>query len=245
MYVENDRNSGANNDSSTKGYTYVNGSNSSSGSYGGIYGSYNDGTVNNPNMTIITVTQFGSDVDYIIGDPRTSYVHNLGNNDYTTANTAAGSWSTSAPGGVGGTNRKLTYYYPTDSSKSNYIAPKLRVVSSYSRLSSNVSYSDAVKRCASWQEDGYPAGRWRLPTEAEVKYIVTLSNEGLIKPIFYTNSSYFYAGGKVTNGTTYSSDTSGSTRCRCVYDEWYWDTIDKAAGNTHSTKTFYWGDQLR
>lgn len=245
IYADEQRNSGANNDSSTKGYTYVNGSQSSSGSYGGIYGSYNDGTVNNPNMTIITVTQFGDDVDYIIGDPRTPYVHNLNNNTLTSANTAVASWSTSAPGGVGGSNRRLTYYYPTDPAKSDYIAPKLRVVSSYSRLPSMVTYADAMKRCASWQEDGYPAGRWRMPTKAEVQYIVTLSNRGFIKPIFYTNQTYFYAGGSVQNGSTYSTDTSGSHLVRCVYDEWYWDVIDKKANNKHTTKTFYWGDQER
>ena len=43
-----------------------------------------------------------------------------------------------------------------------------------------MSYSDAEKRCAAYQEDGYPAGRWRVPTKAEVKYIIQLSGWGVI-----------------------------------------------------------------
>ncbi len=228
-----------------KGYTYVNNNQERDGNYAGIYGTYRDGTVNNPNMTIITVSQFEPGMTYILGDPRSTTVdNNLGSADNT--------WSVEAPGGSAtGTERRLTNYYPTRTGITDtaYIAPKLRIVSSYSRhgSGSSISYDNARKRCASWQEDGYPAGRWRLPTKSEVRYITTLSSLGIIPPIFYTNQYYWYATGRV-RGSIFSDGTTGyntNAYTRCVYDEWYWDAIDKAAGNDHSAKTFYWGDQPR
>ena len=70
------------------------------------------------------------------------------------------------------------------------IAPKLRVASSYCEgVQSNRRLAEL--RCASYQEDGYPAGRWRLPTLAEAKYIVNLSAEGRIPSLFEVGFKYF------------------------------------------------------
>ena len=99
-----------------------------------------------------------------------------------------------------------------------------------------MSYANAKKRCASYQEDGYPAGRWRIPTRAEIEYMVMLADDGKIPELLSTDSYYWGS-----NNTAYRADGRTSTSnsyIRCVYDEWYWtDTCDKT--------TFTWGDKER
>lgn len=137
---------------------------------------------NNYNMIIIETTVLPSDSDYMLGDPRKYSKDNLNNTDWpANASTAAASaWSRSATSIQGG-NRYLTHYYPTnpDSEANNFIAPKFRIASSWG-ATQPMSYSDAFRRCASYQEDGYPAGRWRVPTVAEIQYIAKLNSDGKI-----------------------------------------------------------------
>lgn len=87
----------------------------------------------------------------------------------------------------------------------------------------------AEKRCAAYQENGYPAGRWRVPTLAEITFMMTLSNMGFI-PSLYTlgandGEGYWCANGKVSgdaNKLPYLSTNTEITAVRCVYDAWYW-----------------------
>ena len=86
--------------------------------------------------------------------------------------------------------RRLQSYYPTDEnptdagSKANFVAPKLRVASSYGSVPGQMSRVEARRRCAAYQEAGYPAGRWRLPTLAEIRFISKLSRQGRIPTLF-------------------------------------------------------------
>ena len=100
----------------------------------------------------------------------------------------------------------------------------------------------AEKRCASYQEDGYPAGRWRLPTYAEAAFIVSLSNEKKIPYLFNTGTNYWCAHGDFKpNGNNVDLNPDGnSNSVRCVYDEWYWGS-DQIANKS----TFTWGDAPR
>ena len=98
------------------------------------------------------------------------------------------------------------------------------------------------KRCASYQEDGYPAGRWRLPTRAEFQFIVYLSYKEKIPTLYKSTSDYWCAHGygKPNNGNVtmnYKTKSSGNS-VRCVYDEWYWGS-EKIADKTK----FTWGDE--
>lgn len=213
------------------GYVYVNNGqdNDSDNWYytGGLYGSSGN---QNPNMYVITTTVFDSSLNYVLGDPRVDVVNNL---NYNFA---------SAPSIEGG-NRRLSYYYPTDSdnSKRHFVSPSYRIVSSYGRFGSAKSLELAQRRCAAYQEDGYPAGRWRLPTEAELEYITTLSAKGRIPPLFNTGGTYWSAQSAVTvnsNGTV-SISSARSAFARCVYDEWYWGS------ETVTKTTFTWGDEER
>lgn len=88
---------------------------------------------------------------------------------------------------------------------------------------------------------------------AEVLYITTLSQKGMIPELFTFDSSkaldesYWCASGKIDGvyGTpTYYSGTTGNRWIRCVYDEWYWSsmTINGNDASRVDISTFTWGD---
>lgn len=87
---------------------------------------------------------------------------------------------------IEGGNRKLQYYYPTreDASAKNIIAPKFRICSSYAGTSAYLTRSMSRRRAAAYQEMGYYAGRWRLPTEAEVRFMIDLAAQEKIPRLF-------------------------------------------------------------
>lgn len=242
----------AGNVSSSSGYVYIdntasNSTNTASWKRNTTLGGGNNA---NPNMYIIS-TSVLSDQAKLIGDPRTT-------TKYSDSDLVSGWTSTAAAYIDGTTNHRLTYYYPTNSDETykNIIAPKFRVASSFGK-SQNMSYSDARRRCASYQEDGYPAGRWRIPTMAEVLYIITLSQDGKIPELFTFSAtaaldeSYWCASGKIDGVygvATYFSGTTGNRYIRCIYDEWYWDKMKITVNNTEqdastvSRTSFTWGD---
>lgn len=150
--------------------------------------------------------------------------------------------------------RTLRYYYPTREAENNKytIAPKFRICSSYAGTSGFLTREMSRRRAAAYQELGYPAGRWRLPTFGEVEYIMTLAAEEKIPRLFGTKDAgtwyYWCAQGAVAvpaaNNSNQTIDivknlNSGGTpyynmplnpfsgdlylaRTRFVYDEWYW-----------------------
>ena len=253
MYIEaylnsdykNDNNK--DNDNAHKGYVWVNNSQTSSDSssyLGGVNG-IGSATNANPNMYVITTTALSSGSNYMIADPRAAeYDNYLGSNSNT--------WSASSAAlyPAGSSNRRLSYYYPagvTSANTEQFIAPKFRVASSYG-VTYQHSYDEMRRRCASYQEDGYPAGRWRMPTAAEVKYIVSLSAKGIIPLLFNNNDEYACAEGYIiaNNGTvTYTNTklTSGLA-VRCVYDDWYWGS-DRVLTTDTQKQVFTWGDMPR
>ena len=227
----NDNSANYNDESDKDGYVYINNRNSNI-QYGSITGL--SGNNANPNMYIITTTALDKNSEYILGDPRYTEINNLKNNDWATA-----------PAIYNGTsNRKLQYYYPTREDAKNMISPLFRIASSYGKTE-GITFDIAKKRCASYQEDGYPAGRWRVPTFAEISYISKLSAEGKIPLLFNNGGNYWNASGTICspNSTTgvVTEKTSGSNVfVRCVYDEWYWGS-DQIANKS----TFTWGDAPR
>lgn len=213
-------------------------------------GSYhNDNNVQNKNTYILTISKFAGDDDYIIADPRMRSVDNLNPNG--TAATATATWSRSD-----NTNSRLQYYYPADrnAAKTRFIAPQLRVASQWG-VTYQISRVAAERRCASYQEDGRPAGRWRLPTAAEIEYISRLSNKQYIPYLFGTRgntANYWCASGgiDVDNDTNNPSvtiipenqETLSRRAVRCVYDEWFWTTDTLTNANKGR---FRWGDRAR
>lgn len=205
------------------GNVYINGNQSGGGnmSPSGLTGGNR-----NPNMYIINVTRLSSD-RYRIGDPRVTTINNLDYGNNWAEKTAL----------FGTSPRRLTYYYPTDASDAmmKTIAPKFRVASSYG-VSPTMNKVTAQRRCASYQEKNCPAGRWRLPTYAEMEYIITLSNNNKI-PILFSSDSYYWNASGSSSGQLQANGELGTpgdvdAHVRCVYDEWYWESVEPAIEKT-------------
>lgn len=224
--------------SSRKGYVWVYGSqNTNSDNWYYVRGSLGTGVNNNPNMYVINVSVLDAASNYSIGDPRETTINNLSlTNKYVS---------------IEGGTRALSYYYRTSRGEEmrDVIAPAFRIASSYGVCGNAFSLDDAEKRCASYQEYGYPAGRWRVPTRAELEFITTLSAKGFIPSLFNVVSagktSIYWSSQGIMNvlsdGTVRDNTTTYSVGwVRCVYDEWYW-----GSGKIDNINTFTWGDAAR
>lgn len=216
-------------------------------------------TINVSSFTADDKFSFGSiSGNYIIGDPRQMTVDNDMNStdgydmtqNWVTAPATYPNEETYLP------ERKMLYYYPTNPDPLSYqvIAPKFRVSSSHSTVggANNVEKNGAPLRCATYQEDGYPAGRWRVPTAAEIAFVQKLQREEAIETIFVDGTYYFCSTGTIQleNNAYDTERTTGSVRC--VYDEWYWGSEREAKVNPAVTNTeaanyylFTWGDEPR
>lgn len=238
-----------NNNTPNNGNTFVNSSQSTSNN-AGWYKLSNLGSANNanPNQYVINVTQLNIGENYIIGDPRQSDSDLM---SFSTGNAPNNGWATARA--IDGTERKLQYYYPTDpsTSKARWIAPAFRIASSYGVCPATNTYQQNQRRCASYQEMNCPAGRWRMPTVAEIEFIMKLSQERKIPVLFNTNTTYMSAQGIITTSDLNNygelqipSTTGGRDAVRCVYDEWYWGN-DTITPNANGKYTFTWGDRPR
>lgn len=153
----------------------------------------------NKNQYKIYISSLGKDYpDYYIGDPR-GEVKNL-------------------------SNLGLSNYHPASTNKTidNVISPSFLIASSWG-ITQPVEFTQGQHRCASYQENGYPAGRWRLPTKAEIEFIVDLSDASYIPALF--NGNYWYS-----SGGTYQGGNQNSTYTRCVYDLWFWGDAPALTG---------------
>ena len=269
MYITSTANYyNANGATGEQGNTFVNGykDNNGSGWYN-VHGlSSSSSTTNaNPNQYVIHVTQLNLGEDYIIGDPRVSEHTDLyGWKTWTTGNFwnptthYFGESGAQAPNNnwteakdMSGVTRRLTYYYPADEStaKARWIAPAFRVASSYGICDRTNNYAEDKARCAGYQEMSRPAGRWRMPTVAEIEYIMKLSQKGKIPVLFNTNTNYMSAQGRVSttfvNGKLETpANTNNNAAVRCVYDEWYWGN-DTITPDSDGKYVFTWGDRPR
>lgn len=186
-------------------------------SLGGVYGYDYGGTNNNPNQYTIYVT---ANSPYAIGDPRSS------------TSVSAASLNISQKGDYKGNTLKT--YYPTRGREvANMIAPAFKIASSWGKTL-DISFARAKERCASYQENGYPAGRWRVPTEAEIAYVISLSEDNKIPKLF--DEGYW-----CSSGTVYGSSDDAAA-VRCVYDVWYWGE-GKEGDAANNYERFYWGSQ--
>lgn len=192
-----------------------------------------DGSANNrnPNNYNIYISSFDVGDNYAIGDPRSDIYNNL-------------------------EMEGLTQYYPSRQTLSGarVIAPAFKIASSRGKTMP-VSFDNAQRRCAAYQESGYPAGRWRIPTEAEIEFIVSLSEDGKIPTLF--GGDYWSASGRYYSSSDenfypqnvsedYKPEDDDEYAVRCVYDIWYWgeQDIEHDEFNTSrlTNNDFVWGD---
>ena len=209
----------------SNGYVYVNGQ-GGGGSATDVYnnngnnigrvvarsGVDGSGTNNNQNNYNVYVSVLPDGSEDIIGDPRAEAggINNLGYATYpnTVDNTVSTKYKLASP------------------NAGNIIAPAFKIASSYGKTTA-MSSERAKERCASYQENGYPAGRWRLPTSAEVLFVRNLSRYQHIPSLFQThiNNGYWTADGYIYSQTEYgdiTTNTASERSVRCVYDIWYW-----------------------
>ena len=211
-----------------------------------------------------TFTIDGKTYNYVIGDPRqTEYNNYKSHSGYDFTDdwvTAPATYENSEYVNTTWTNQRiLTYYQPTSSEPNviNVIAPKFRVVSFNSTVGgqTNVSKAGGPLRCATYQEDGFPAGRWRVPTAAEIFFIAKLQAENSIVDIFQSGDQKYYCSTgmvSVNNGNPTYYEQANSGTIRCVYDEWYWGSEREAKRNPSvasdraaNSYLFTWGDEPR
>ena len=133
----------------------------------------------------------------------------------------------SAKGSSLSTISGLTNYRATrtDVPSRKVVSPGFMIASSYGKTSNVTNVDRAVDRCASYQENGYPAGRWRVPTEGEIEFLVQLSNNGFIPSLF--SGRYWASSGRFYNSTAnppaFQTNAGGNqVAVRCIYDTWYW-----------------------
>ncbi len=181
-----------------------------------------------------TVLPDGSDL--VIGDPRTDTPDPAYSNVFKVADA------------IEGGQRSLTWYYPAEKSDRtvNMMAPSYRISSKISGTEfGSITEEQAKWRCATFQEDGYPAGRWRLPTKGEIRFIAQLSANGAFERLFSANGKYWSANGAIqVSGSSVIDVSDTKAMSRCVYDVWYWgdeQTNHPTDGRAH----FYWGDDER
>ncbi|MBR3074904.1 MAG: hypothetical protein IKH11_04000, partial [Bacteroidales bacterium] len=115
----------------------------------------------------------------------------------------------------------------TNKLDANFIAPHFIVSSFFNAQPGSLTHANCIKRAATYQEAGFPAGRWRLPTEAEIMFMVQQQQRGVIPIIWAAGSTYWCADGRyVTVGNSgdvvsFTTTTASDTRVnRFVYDLW-------------------------
>ena len=201
------------------------------------YGNLNGGTASSATIptsetenTKIHVTAFtstsntysyaGETKQYIIGDPRIPFKSAPQITDKTITNYLT----------PGGSNNGTTAWTQAQldalmvgTSVDNIIAPAFMFASEWGRQGTGESsFQTVAKRCATYQERGYPAGRWRLPTEAEVAFCANLQANGFIGTLFASGRYWISNGTAVSvSGANVTPQASGNST-RCVYDIWYW-----------------------
>lgn len=188
-----------------------------------------DTSSNNPNMYIVTTTALDRSLNYILGDSRetTTYTYSqIGTGESKDIN-----------------NATLQKYRPTKTDRDDYLSPKFRISSAYGQLGNNkLTLENAKKRCATYQEYGYPAGRWRLATKAELEYIAILCQFDALPISLFGASTYWGANDRysidTSDGKIEAAGSSGYAYLRCVYDDWYWGSTP-----LNDKTKFTWGDQ--
>lgn len=194
-------------------------------------------------MYRIDVSVLPEGSEFVLGDPRQSTTEDLRPSAQYEEGFAT------APAIEGGT-RSLEHYYPTEASERtrNMLAPAYRISTKFSGSEYNgTPLAQARMRCASLQENGFPAGRWRLPTEGEVRFISNLSANGVFEWQF--GGTYWSANGAVKvdkdKKTVTPVGNVDKALLRCVYDSWYWGDDRVVAEDDGTPKIFTWGDAER
>lgn len=195
-----------------------------------------------------TYASNGENVEYRIADPRVKASASTENGGYGDSWSLDGYlyWNGSSEATQAWNNPGDIMICSLREADRNLIAPRF-LISSALNANTGLTWEQVIKRGATYQEAGYPAGRWRLPSEAEIAFIVARQRDGVI-PNLYATETYYWAGSgrlvyvpnDVNASITFytaaeaealSNDTTFS--CRFVYDLWYWGDTAASSNEYH------------
>lgn len=194
-------------------------------------------------MYQITVTAFDeTTANYIVADPRAEATDITTFPGYNHGSSSQAPDYPVQPDQLGVTTIK-GYRGTLVENSENLVAPEFIVASHCSTCTNADQYfysaDSGYNRCAGYQEAGYPAGRWRLPTTAELEVVGKLCAQHKLPQIFVDDVAYVSASGTFlnTDGSFSPTTTKQAQSVRCVYDTWYWK--DKCTDE--SMKELLWG----
>lgn len=186
----------------------------------------NDGTNVNQNQYTIYTSTLVEDSPYSIGDTRGV------SGKITDFNSSKG----------------LAEYRRSSPDAEMMVAPIFKIASSYGKTTP-MTHENAERRCASYQENGYPAGRWRVPTKGEIQFVVELSATYKVIPSlfdgeYWSSATNTYFSSNTTEFKTGNSNTEHAVRC--VYDVWYWgDKKIKELNPSHENNEPHWSNEYK
>jgi len=216
-----------------------------------IYKGATSGSLSTYYTTEVSISSFNTDnntYSYTYGGTQYTEEYRIGDPRKTTEEVYNSSWSlypylyynNTAQGATEAWQEPLKILTTSqDAEDQNIVAPKFLVSSSLNAMltSGLPTFDQAVSRAAVYQEAGYPAGRWRIPTEAEMAFIVARQQDGTIPDLYVEGSDYWSGSGRlmtISSGGTNITLKSGSGQkqsVRFVYDLWYWG--DEPASTTN------------
>ena len=207
-----------------------------------IYAGATSGSLSTYYTTEIRISSFNTGNNtytYTYNNTQHNEVYRIGDPRKTTEEVYGSSWSLYSYLYYNGTNQGASADWEQPlkilttsqaAEDQNIVAPKFLVSSSLNAMltSGLPTFDQAVSRAAVYQETGYPAGRWRIPTEAEMAFIVARQQDGTIPDLYVADSDYWAGSGRLMNisssGTkiTLKDGNGDQQSVRFVYDLWYW-----------------------
>ena len=178
-------------------------------------------------MYQITVTAFDeTTANYIVADPRAEATDITTFPGYNHGSSSQAPDYPVQPDQLGVTTIK-GYRGTLVENSENLVAPEFIVASHCSTCTNADQYfysaDSGYNRCAGYQEAGYPAGRWRIPTVAELEVIGKFCAQKKLPQIFVNGVAYVSASGTFKNQDgSFTQTTDKAQSVRCVYDTWYW-----------------------
>ena len=230
--------------------------------YGSLRFDLGSNNVTNQSLTRITVSSFNEDDSHYVirkNNTNTTYTYKLSdprvedaslNSNLANYIVTARSSRTTYDQAANQDSWRGLATIKRGSDASDLIAPDFIICSGWGRTQGQnaQSFQTFERRCATYQEAGYPAGRWRIPTEAELAYIFKLQQLQVIANLFQvTNGNAYWASsgwavngynnGTITFTNTPSVNGNNTAGVRCVYDIWYWGEEKMSANEYHANPT--------
>ena len=227
-----------------------------------IYAGATSGSLSTYYTTEISISSFNTSNNtytYTYNNTQHTEVYRIGDPRKTTEEVYGSSWSLYPYLYYNGTNQGATddWEQPLKilttsqaAEDQNIVAPRFLVSSSLNAMLTTglPTFDQAVSRAAVYQEAGYPAGRWRIPTEAEMAFIVARQQDGTIPDLYVANSDYWSGSGRLmtisSSGTsiTLKNGNNDKQSVRFVYDLWYWGDEPSTTNLYHPNGHLYYYD---